>query len=59
MPRIRLQQENAGISGVLQTQPLVEKMYYPALENHVGHQIAKNSNKVSVMLSFELKEDWM
>lgn len=46
VPRIRLQQENAQtLVAFLQTQPLVEKMYYPALENHAGHQIAKKQQR--------------
>lgn len=57
VPRIRLQQENAqALVAFLQTQPLVEKMYYPALENHVGHQLAKKQQQgFGAMLSFELK----
>lgn len=57
VPRIRLQQENAqALVAFLQTQPLVEKMYYPALKNHVGHQIAKKQQQgFGAMLSFELK----
>ncbi|MFN6885823.1 PLP-dependent transferase, partial [Proteus mirabilis] len=38
VPRIRLQQENTqALVDYLQTQPLVDKIYYPALEHHVGH----------------------
>ncbi|MBG3011994.1 cystathionine gamma-synthase [Proteus faecis] len=57
VPRIRLQQENAqALVAFLQAQPLVEKMYYPALENHAGHQIAKKQQQgFGAMLSFELK----
>ncbi|MEQ5207697.1 cystathionine gamma-synthase [Proteus sp. fly-1067] len=57
VPRIRLQQENAqALVAFLQTQPLVEKIYYPALENHAGHQIAKKQQQgFGAMLSFELK----
>ncbi|MEQ4988991.1 cystathionine gamma-synthase [Proteus sp. fly-1089] len=57
VPRIRLQQENAQtLVAFLQTQPLVEKIYYPALENHAGHQIAKKQQQgFGAMLSFELK----
>ncbi|MBI6528405.1 cystathionine gamma-synthase [Proteus vulgaris] len=57
VPRIRLQQENAqALVAFLQTQPLVDKIYYPALENHAGHQIAKKQQQgFGAMLSFELK----
>ncbi|WP_193016619.1 cystathionine gamma-synthase [Proteus sp. FME41] len=57
VPRIRLQQENTqALVAFLQTQPLVEKIYYPALENHAGHHIAKKQQQgFGAMLSFELK----
>lgn len=57
VPRIRLQQENAqALVAFLQAQPLVEKLYYPALENHVGHKTAKKQQQgFGAMLSFELK----
>lgn len=57
VPRIRLQQENTqALVDYLQTQPLVDKIYYPALEHHVGHVIAKKQQQgFGAMLSFELK----
>ncbi|EPL6464691.1 cystathionine gamma-synthase [Proteus mirabilis] len=57
VPRIRLQQENTqALVDYLQTQPLVDKIYYPALERHVGHAIAKKQQQgFGAMLSFELK----
>ncbi len=57
VPRIRLQQENTqALVDYLQTQPLVDKIYYPALEHHVGYVIAKKQQQgFGAMLSFELK----
>lgn len=59
IPRIRLAQDNAqALIQYLQTQPLVEKIYYPALEYHIGHHIAKKQQQgFGAMLSFELKGD--
>ncbi|EOG1983436.1 TPA: cystathionine gamma-synthase [Proteus mirabilis] len=57
VPRIRLQQENTqALVDYLQTQPLVDNIYYPALEYHIGHAIAKKQQQgFGAMLSFELK----
>src|SRR5581483_10697143 len=40
----------------LASHPKVEKVYYPGLETHPGHQIAKRQMKrFGAMLSFDLK----
>ncbi len=58
-PRILLQQKNAQeIVNYLINQPLVKKLYYPALADHTGHEIAKRQQKgFGAMLSFELAGD--
>lgn len=58
-PRILLQQKNAQeIVNYLINQPLVKKLYYPALADHPGHEIAKRQQKgFGAMLSFELAGD--
>ncbi|OTA18651.1 cystathionine gamma-synthase [Xenorhabdus beddingii] len=57
--RVLLQQKNAAvIADYLQQQPQVRKLYYPALENHPGHEIAVKQQKgFGAMLSFELEGD--
>lgn len=57
VPRIELQQKNTqALVEYLATQPLVEKIYYPALSYHRGHQLAKQQQQgFGAMLSFELK----
>lgn len=54
-PRIKQQQSNAQeIVNYLKTQPLVGKLYYPSLEDHVGYKIAVKQQKgFGAMLSFE------
>jgi len=43
----------------LQNHHAIEKIYYPGLEDHAGHQIAKNQQKdFGAMLSFKLKGDY-
>ncbi|MGJ0627003.1 cystathionine gamma-synthase [Xenorhabdus bovienii] len=57
--RVMLQQNNAAaIAEYLQQQPQVKKLYYPALKNHPGHEIAlKQQAGFGAMLSFELDGD--
>ncbi|CDL84141.1 cystathionine gamma-synthase [Xenorhabdus szentirmaii] len=57
--RVLLQQNNAvAIADYLQQQPQVQKLYYPALPDHPGHDIAiKQQKGFGAMLSFELKGD--
>ncbi len=49
--------ENAMLLAAwLASHPKVEKVYYPGLETHPGHQIAKRQMKrFGAMLSFDLK----
>lgn len=51
--------ENAiTIAQHLEKHPLIDKIYYPGLEAHKGHNIAKNQMKAfGGMLSFSLKND--
>jgi cystathionine gamma-synthase len=55
--RVRQQEKNAmEIAKYLQTQDLVEAVYYPGLKTHAGHEIAKKQMKgFGGMLSFSLK----
>ncbi|WP_338883756.1 cystathionine gamma-synthase [Xenorhabdus sp. TH1] len=57
--RVLLQQNNAvAIADYLQQQPQVKKLFYPALKNHPGHEIAvKQQQGFGAMLSFELDGD--
>lgn len=59
---LRVNQQNANamkIAELLSNHPNVEKVYYPGLKNHPGHQIAKAQmpGGFGGMLSFELKSD--
>jgi cystathionine gamma-synthase len=58
-PRIRLQQDNAAqLVAFLCQQPLVAKVYYPGLETHPGHGIAKaQQSGFGAMCSFDLAAD--
>ena len=58
-PRLRLQQENtAKVVAFLTKQPLVAKVYYPGLEDHPGHAIAKSQQTgFGAMCSFDLAAD--
>lgn len=58
-PRILQQQQNAHeIVKYLKAQPLVKKLYYPALKDHPGHEIALKQQKgFGAMLSFEFAGD--
>ncbi|HNP65641.1 MAG TPA: cystathionine gamma-synthase [Woeseiaceae bacterium] len=55
-PRIRLHEENASrIAAVLDKHEAVETVYYPGLESHPGHEIAKRQQRgFGGMVSFEL-----
>jgi len=56
-PRIRQHEENATkVANVLNKHPAIETVYYPGLESHAGHEIAKRQQRgFGGMLSFELK----
>jgi cystathionine gamma-synthase len=55
-PRIRLHEENASlIANVLDNHEQVERVYYPGLESHPGHDIAKRQQRgFGGMISFEI-----
>lgn len=55
-PRIRLHEENASlVANVLDNHESVERVYYPGLESHPGHDIAKRQQRgFGGMVSFEL-----
>ena len=57
--RMQRHSENAmKIAQYLKQHPLVGKVYYPGLEDHPGHAIAKKQMRdFSGMLSFDLKSD--
>jgi cystathionine beta-lyase len=56
--RVNAQCDNAMAMAVyLDEHPLVEKVYYPGLETHPDHHLAKQQmNKFGAIVSFELKE---
>ena len=55
-PRIKQHEESASrIASVLQQHALVDRVYYPGLESHPGHDIAKRQQRgFGGMVSFEL-----
>ncbi|MBI4283253.1 MAG: PLP-dependent transferase [Chloroflexi bacterium] len=55
--RMKQHQENAfAIANYLKEHPAVKKVYYPGLESHPGHKVAKKQMKgFGGMVSFELK----
>ena len=55
-PRIRQHEENASlVANVLNDQPSIDKVYYPGLESHPGHDIAKRQQRgFGGMVSFEI-----
>jgi cystathionine beta-lyase len=57
--RVQAQNENAQLlAEFLEVQPWVEKVYYPGLENHPDHSIAKaQMNGFGGMLSFDLSSE--
>ncbi len=58
-PRIRQQTETTKrLVEFLDNHPMVSKVYYPGLESHKGHDIAKKQQKdFGAMLSFEVVGD--
>lgn len=56
-PRIRQHEESATlIANLLNGHPQVERVYYPGLEDHPGHDIAKQQQRgFGGMISFELR----
>ncbi|MBN1120554.1 MAG: cystathionine gamma-synthase family protein [Anaerolineae bacterium] len=58
--RIRQQNENAmAVARYLESHPAVEQVFYPGLESHPGHAIAKRQMRgFGGMLSFILKGDF-
>lgn len=56
--RVKCQSENAlKMAEYLQNNPNVSKVYYPGLESHPDHELAKKQmNAFGGMLSFELKK---
>ena len=57
--RMQRHSENGmAVAKWLQSQPAIDKVYYPGLETHPGHDIAKRQMKAfSGMVSFTLKQD--
>ena len=57
--RIRQQNQSAlAIARVLESHPAIERVFYPGLESHPGHAIARRQmNGFGGMLSFMLKEN--
>jgi cystathionine gamma-synthase len=57
--RIRQQNESAlKIARFLESHPVVERVFYPGLESHKGHEIARRQMRgFGGVLSFELKEN--
>ncbi len=55
-PRIRQHEESASLlANVLDQHDLVERVYYPGLESHPGHDIARRQQRgFGGMLSFEI-----
>ena len=56
-PRIRQHEESAAlIANVLTEQPNIEKVFYPGLEDHEGHELAKRQQRgFGGMVSFEIE----
>jgi cystathionine gamma-synthase len=56
-PRIRQHEESAAvIASVLNEQPNIEKVFYPGLEDHEGHELAKRQQRgFGGMVSFEIE----
>jgi len=55
-PRIKQHEENASlVANALDAHELVERVYYPGLESHPGHDIAKRQQRgFGGMVSFEI-----
>lgn len=58
-PRIRQHEESATlIANVLNDHQLIDRVYYPGLESHPGHEIAKRQQRgFGGMVSFEIDGD--
>ncbi len=56
-PRIRQHEESASLlANVLDQHELVDRVYYPGLESHPGHEIAKRQQRgFGGMVSFEIR----
>ncbi len=56
-PRIRQHEESASLlANVLDDHDLVERVYYPGLESHPGHEIARRQQRgFGGMVSFEIR----
>ena len=56
-PRIRQHEESAAlIANVLTEQPNIKKVFYPGLEDHEGHELAKRQQRgFGGMVSFEIE----
>ena len=56
-PRIRQHEESAAlVANVLAAQPNVARVYYPGLEDHPGHELAKKQQRgFGGMVSFEIE----
>ncbi len=56
-PRLTVHQANAtAIAKQLSNHPLVEKVYFPGLPSHPGHELARRQQRgFGAMLSFELR----
>lgn len=57
--RVQRHADNAQrIAEFLSKQPLIDKLYYPGLESHANHDIAKKQQRAfGSVISFSLKED--
>lgn len=57
--RMRIHEENAGLlATALEAHPAVERVYYPGLKNHPGHELAGMQQRgFGGMLSFDLAGD--
>ncbi|MES2560000.1 MAG: PLP-dependent aspartate aminotransferase family protein [Bacteroidota bacterium] len=57
--RVQKHADNAQrIAEFLSKQPSIDKLYYPGLENHTNHEIAKKQQRAfGSVISFSLKED--
>ena len=58
-PRMEAHQRSAmAVARFLEEHPLVDKVYYPGLDSHPQHELAKRQQKgFGAMLSFEVKGD--
>ncbi len=56
-PRIRQHEESASLlAGLLDAHDLVDRVYYPGLQSHPGHEIARRQQRgFGGMISFEIR----